>query len=131
MAIEIKKYKTLVYRYYDYLREHHYGKENGINREELAKHFGISLNNQKSILREINCSRVFPKLVSTSKCIYMCKTKDECEEAIYNERKSALTRLQKSAIMEEKMRANNQGKILMSNRCKPFVECYVAEGDDK
>lgn len=124
MSIEIKKYKSLVYRYYDYLKEHHYGQENGINRNQLAKIFNVSLQTQKEVLRDINTSRVFPKLVSTSGSIYMCRTKEECERAIYNERKSALTRLQKSQVMEDKMLANNQGKILMSKRCKPFVECY-------
>ena len=52
--IETKKHEPIVYEYYNYLKDCHYGKENGVRRETLADIFHVSIKKQKNILREIN-----------------------------------------------------------------------------
>ena len=98
-AIETKKHDSIVYRYYDYLKANHYGKENGVKRDVLAKIFNVTIAVQKEILREINEASDLPKLISTSGKIYMCRTEHECEVAAYNEFNSGLTRLKKGKKM--------------------------------
>lgn len=122
--IEIKRHKSLTYKYYDYLKENHYGKENGISRENLRQIFNIDLKTQKKILAEINQSDVFDKLVSTSGSIYICRTKEECEEAYYNEIKSGLARLLKGKKMADKVAKNGQGKIQYTKEIKAFLETF-------
>lgn len=122
--IEIKKHKSITYRYYDYLKENHYGKENGISRKDLAKIFNVELSTQKKILTEINQSDVFDKLVSTSGSIYICRTKEECETAYYNEIKSGLARLLKGKKMAQKVMKNNQTKLKLGDYYKEIVETF-------
>lgn len=122
--IEVKKHRSIVYRYYDCLKKNHYGKENGISRDNLAKEFNINIQTQKKILAEINNSDVFDKLISTSRSIYMCKTKKECEEAYFNEIKSGLARLLKGKKMADKVMHNNQYKIKYSKEMKDILETF-------
>lgn len=125
--IETIKHETIVYRYYDYLKEHHLGKENGIKRDELAKKFGVTLEMQKTILRTINESGVFDKLISTCGSIYMCRTEKECETAAYNEIRSGISRLKKGNAMLQKLERNGQAKIKLGKYYKEFVECFDME----
>lgn len=122
--IEIMKHRPIVYRYYDYLKKNHYGKENGISRNKLKEIFGISLDTQKSILAEINNSDVFDKLISTSGSIYMCRTKKECEEAYFNEIKSGLARLLKGKKMADKVMHSGQYKIKYTKEIKDMLETF-------
>lgn len=122
--IEVMKHRPIVYRYYDYLKKNHYGKENGISRNKLKEIFGISLDTQKGILSEINNSDVFDKLISTSRSIYMCRTKKECEEAYFNEIKSGLARLLKGKKMADKVMHSNQYRIKMSKEMKEIWESF-------
>lgn len=124
--IEIMKHRPIVYRYYDYLKKNHYGKDNGISRNKLKEIFGISLDTQKSILAEINNSDIFDKLISTSGSIYMCRNKQETMTAAYNEINSGLTRLLKGKKMLDKINKNGQGKIKLSDKYKEVVEVFEA-----
>lgn len=124
MNMETKKYKPITYRYYDYLKENHYGKENGISRKDLAQIFDVDLATQKKILTEINQSDIFDKLVSTSGSIYICRTREECETAYYNEIKSGLARLLKGKKMAQKVMKNGQGKIKLGDYYKEIVETF-------
>lgn len=126
-TIETIKHESLVYRYYDYLKEYHYGKENGIKRDSLAKVFGIPIYQQKEILREINEATDLPKLISTSGKIYMCKTQHECEVAAYNEFNSGLSRLKKGQKMLRKISLNGQIKMKLGKYYKEAVECFEVE----
>lgn len=122
--LETKKYKPITYRYYDYLKENHYGKENGISRKDLAQIFDVDLATQKKILTEINESEIFDKLVSTSGSIYICRTREECETAYYNEIKSGLARLLKGKKMAQKVMRNNQTKIKLGDYYREIVETF-------
>lgn len=117
-------HKSIVYKYYDYLKKNHYGKENGIKRTELAKIFNVSIDTQKAILREINESGELEKLVSTCGSIYMCRTQEECEKSIYNEIKSGITLLKKGKKMLQKMNKNGQRKMQFGKYYKEAVECF-------
>lgn len=129
MAVEIKKHRPIVYRYYDYLKKHHLGAENGISRNELCKIFNINLQTQKTILREINQGTDFDKLVSTSNSIYMCKRKSECQLAIHNELVSALTRLNKAKAMADKLDKQGQFKMSFGQYYKDFITVYEDKGE--
>lgn len=122
--IEIMKHRSIVYRYYDFLKKNHYGKENAISRNQLAEIFHTDLTTQKKVLAEINNSSVFDKLISTSRGIYMCRTKKECEEAYFNEIKSGLARLLKGKKMAEKVMHNNQYKIKITKEYKDCLESF-------
>lgn len=128
--IETKKHRTIVYDYYNYLKECHYGKENGVKREVLAGVFHVSLNAQKEILREINESEILPKIVSTSNSIYMCRTKEECEQAAFNEFKSGLTRLKKGKKMLKKIDMNGQMKMQLGKYYKEAIECFEEDSNE-
>lgn len=125
--VEIKNHKPLTYRYYDYLKKNHYGKENGISRSALANIFGVSLETQKRTLAEINNSDIFPKLVSTSGSIYICRTVKECKTAYNNEIYSGLARILKGKKMAQKVAKNGQFKIQVTKECKELFESFVVE----
>lgn len=128
--MEQKNYRPIVYEYYNYLKDCHYGKENGVNRKILADIFHVGLDTQKRILREINESDTLPKLVSTSGAIYMCRTKEECEQAAFNEFKSGLTRLKKGKKMLKKIDMNGQMKMQLGKYYKEAIECFEEDSDE-
>lgn len=121
----LKRHRSIVYRYYTYLKTYHYGKENGIGSKNLAKVFGIAMATQKYILKEINESLDFKKLVSTSGSIYMCRTKQECLLAIRNEITSGLTRLNKGKAMAKKLDLNGQYKFKFGKYTKDIIDVYL------
>lgn len=128
--IEIKKHRPLVYQYYDYLKDNHYGKANGVKRTTLADIFHVDLKTQKNILKEINESDTLTKLISTSGSIYMCQTKEECEQAAFNEFKSGLTRLKKGKKMLKKIDMNGQMKMQLGKYYKEAIECFEENEND-
>lgn len=130
MSIETRHHEPIVYRVYDYLKEHHYGKENGIKKPELANVFGITTRELRKITRAINESQELEKLVSTSHCCYMCKTKDECEKAIRTTYRYAIASFKKGKIMERKTELNGQVKIKLGKHYKDFVETFSEEEED-
>lgn len=120
----MKKHKPLVYKYYDYLKQHCLGRANGVSRDYLAAYFGVTLPQQKSVLREINQSLDFDKIVSTSHSIYICNSEQECKIAIFNEINSGLTRLKKGKLMAEKLKRNGQYKLKLGDYYKEFIETF-------
>lgn len=116
--------KPLVYRYYDELRKNHFGKDNAISRTELAKKMGVDLRRQKQILREINENPEFHKLVSTSKCIYLCKYKTEVMETLNHTWNTAITLINKAKAMTRKMERQGQYQIKFGNYYKDFITVF-------
>lgn len=122
--MQIKIHRPIVYRYYEYLRKNHLGKENKIKSKELSNIMGVKLPTQKYILKEINESQDFDKLISTCGAIYMCRTQKECELAIKNEINVGLTRLQKGKAMAQKLSRNNQLKLKLGQYYKQVFEVF-------
>ena len=123
--IKLLKHRSIVYEYYSYLKTKCYGKENGIKSSELAKIFGIDVATQKYIIKEINESPDLPRLISTYGSIYMCRTRQECKNAITNEIKTALTRLNKGKAMAKKLDANGQYKFQFGAYTKDIIDVYL------
>lgn len=128
--IEVKKHKPIVYQYYEYLKENHLGKENGVRRDTLADLFHVNVATQKEILKEINESDELPKIISTTGAIYMCRTREECETAAFNEFKSGLTRLKKGKKMLKKIDMNGQMKMQLGKYYKEAIECFEEDKND-
>ena len=125
--IETKKHEPIVYKVYDYLKTHHYGHMNGIKRNELAEKFNINARILRKITSKINSSLELEKLVSTSHSCYMCETKEECENAIRNTYRTAITLLKKGKAKEKKVGLNGQIKIKLGKHYKDVVETFSAE----
>lgn len=125
--IETKNHESIVYRVYDYLKENHTGRENGIKRPILAERLGISERMLRRITREINTSTQLEKLVSTTHCCYVCGTKEECEKAIRNTYNVAIAQFKKAKQMEKKLGRNNQFKIKLGKYYADFVETFTDE----
>ena len=122
--MDYNRHEPMVYRYYDYLQNNHYGKDNGVKRDILAETMGVKLQEQKAILATINESDTLEKLISTSGSIYMCRTKEECVTAYMNEIRSGITRINKGKAMAKKAMRNMQGKIRLGKYYKDFVEVF-------
>ena len=93
--IGTKHHEPAVYRLYDYLKNNHLGRENGIKKPELAQRLGINERELRKLTKEINTSTELEKLVSTTHCCYMCKTKEECEKSIRNTFRTAIALIKK------------------------------------
>ena len=117
--------ETLAYRLYSYLLDNHYGKENGIKRPELAEQLQISTRTLRLLTKQINTNPKFEKLVSTSHSCYICKTKEECEKAIRNTYKVAITLFQKAKTMEKRVGLNGQIKMpIEKQELQEIVETF-------
>ena len=125
--IETKHHEPIVYRVYDYLKKNHYGKENGIKNPALAQIFDIPTRELRKIKQTINESDELEKLVSTSHCCYMCKTKEECEKSIRATYSYAISHFKKAKKMERKTELNNQIKIKLGKYYKDVVETFTDE----
>lgn len=125
--IETKHHEPIVYRLYDYLKENHLGKVNGIKKPELAKIFDITPRELRRLTKEINESGELEKLVSTTHCCYMCATKEECEKSIRNTYKVAIALFKKAKKMEKKVGLNGQVKIKLGQYYKDVVETFSQE----
>ena len=122
--IETKHHEPTVYRLYDYLKNNHHGRENGIKKPELAQRLGINERELRKLTKEINTSTELEKLVSTTHCCYMCKTKEECEQSIRNTYRTAITLLKKGKAMERKIGLNGQIKMPLGNEFYEIVNTF-------
>ena len=122
--IETKHHEPAVYRLYDYLKNNHLGRENGIKKPELAKKFDITERELRRLTKEINTSTELEKLVSTTHCCYMCKTKEECEKSIRNTFRTAITLLKKGNTMAKKVGLNGQIKMPLGNEFYEIVNTF-------
>ena len=125
--IETKHHEPIVYRIYDYLRNNHLGRKNGIPKTQVAEKFGISSRDLRKITQQINTSNELEKLVSTTHCCYMCDTREECEQSIRNTYRTAITLLKKGKTMEKKAKLNGQLKIKLGTYFNDFVETFTSE----
>ena len=125
--IEIKHHEPAVYRLYDYLKNNHLGRENGIKKPELAQKLGINERELRKLTKEINTSTELEKLVSTTHCCYMCKTKEECEKSIRNTFRTAIALIKKGNTMAKKVGLNGQIKMPLGQYYKEFVETFSSE----
>ena len=116
-----------VYRLYDYLKNNHFGKENGINKPELAQKLGINERELRKLTKAINESTELEKLISTSHSCYMCETKEECEKSIRNTYRVAVTLFKKAKAMEKKVGLNGQIKLKLGKYYKDVVETFTDE----
>lgn len=125
--IETKHHEPAVYRLYDYLKNNHLGRENGIKKPELAQRLGINERELRKLTKEINTSTELEKLVSTTHCCYMCKTKEECEKSIRNTFRTAIALIKKGNTMAKKVGLNGQIKMPLGQYYKEFVETFSSE----
>lgn len=125
--IETKHHELAVYRLYDYLKNNHLGRENGIKKPELAQRLGINERELRKLTKEINTSTELEKLVSTTHCCYMCKTKEECEKSIRNTFRTAIALIKKGNTMARKVGLNGQIKMHLGQNYKEFVETFSNE----
>ena len=103
--------KEFITAIYNDLKNNHSGLENAVSRADYALGAGISERTMRAITHEINASPDFDGLISTSKALYMCETKDECLAAIGTTFRSAFTLMRKARKMEEKVRSNGKYKF--------------------
>lgn len=125
--IETKHHEPQVYRLYDYLKSNHLGRENGITKPELAQTLNISERELRKLTKEINTSPELEKIVSSTHCCYMCKTKEECEMTIRNTYRTAISLLKKGKAMEKKVGLNGQVKMKLGKYYKDVVETFSSE----
>lgn len=125
--LETQHHEPIVYRVYDYLKEHYYGRKNSIKKPELAAKFGITDRELRRITKEINESKELEKLVSTTHCCYMCETKEECEKSIRNTYRVAIALFKKAKAMEKKVGLNGQIKLKLGKYYKDVVETFTDE----
>ena len=125
--IETKHHDPAVYRLYDYLKEHHLGKEKGIRKPILAQMLGISDRELRKLTKAINESAELDKMVSTTHCCYICDTKEECAKSIRNTYNVAIALFKKAKNMERKVGLNNQIKMKLGKYYKDIVETFTDE----
>ena len=125
--IETKHHEPAVYRLYDYLKNNHLGRENGIKKPELAQRLGINERELRKLTKEINTSTELEKLVSTTHCCYMCKTKEECEKSIRNTFRTAIALIKKGNTMAKKVGLNGQIKMPLGNEFYEIVNTFEKE----
>lgn len=125
--IETKHHEPMVYRLYDYLKNNHLGRENGIKKPALAQVLGISERELRKLTKAINESNELEKLVSTTHSCYMCETKEECEKSIRNTYIVAVALFKKAKSMEKKVGLNGQIKLKLGKYYKDVVETFSEE----
>ena len=125
--IETKHQEPAVYRLYDYLKNNHLGRENGIKKPELAQKLGISERELRRLTKEINTSTELEKLVSTTHCCYMCNTKEECEKSIRTTFRTGRALIRKGKTMAKKVGLNGQIKMPLGNEFYEIVNTFEKE----
>lgn len=125
--LKVNHHEPSVYRLYDYLKNNHLGRENGIRKPELASNLGINERELRRLTKSINESNELEKLVSTTHSCYMCKTKQECEQSIRNTYRVAITLFKKAKAMEKKVGLNGQIKLKLGKYYKDVVETFSSE----
>lgn len=101
----------LIAAVYNDLKNNHLGRENAVSRREYADGCGISEREMRFITREINESDEYEGIVSTSACLYMCETKEECLAAVGVTFRAAFSLMRKARRMEGKVRNNGQYRL--------------------
>lgn len=101
----------LIAAVYNDLKNNHLGRENAVSRREYSEGCGISERELRVINREINENDEYEGIVSTSDCIYMCETKEECLAAIGVTFRAAFSLMRKARRMEQKVRSNGQYRL--------------------
>ena len=104
-----------------------YGKENGISAKSATeycygRHTGKLQRWLRHICSAINSNPEIDGLISTSKKIYVCKTKDECDKAIRTTYRTAFSYLKKARLMEKKF--GRQGQIEFDDNGKKVKIIY-------
>lgn len=124
---EMKEMQTelLAYKLVNLLARKHLGAENGIKRDVLAWQLGVHERSIRKAVKKINESPEIEALVSTSHSIYMCNTKSECEQAINNTYRMAISLFKKAKAMEKKMKLNGQIKIPLGDDYEEFVQTFT------
>lgn len=125
-----KKYTGLVGKYYDYLKNNHYGAENGIKATDLADIMGIGVATQKYILKEINENPQYHKLVSTCGSIYMCRSEEEVDKTLNHTWNTAITLIKKARNMTNKASRNNQYQMQLGKYYKDIVTVFEDKNED-
>lgn len=125
--IKTTHHEPAVYRLYDYLKENHLGKDNGIRKPVLADKLGVSERELRKLTKAINESAELEKLVSTTHSCYMCETKEECEKSIRNTYRVAVALFKKAKSMEKKVGLNGQIKLKLGKYYKDVVETFSDE----
>ena len=125
--IETKHHEPAVYRLYDYLKQNHLGKENGIKKPILAQQLGINERQLRKLTKTINESAELERLVSTTHRCYMCDTKEECKKSIKNTYNVAIALFKKAKMMEKKVKLNGQIKMKVGKYYKDLIETFSSE----
>lgn len=124
----MKKSVTYEDMLYSYLCTNHTGKENGVKRSVLANRLGMTQRQLRRLTQSINRNPKYERLVSTSGMCYICRTRNECQIAIANTYKNAITLFRKAKAMEKKYAMNGQVKIILKpDEYKEFVETFEKE----
>lgn len=124
MTTTTHAHDSQVYRVYDYLKENHTGKENGIARTILAEKLGLTTRALRKITQEINQSGELDKIVSTTHNCYICANEAEALKTIHNTYNVAITLFKKAKRMEKKCQLDGQAKIKIGQFYKDFVETF-------
>ena len=95
--------KAQVSRVYNYLWNHHKGRENGIHASELRKTLGIQERDLRRITHEINGSPDYPCVVSTVGSIYICASPEESARHIRASTRAGISLIRKAKAMSGKM----------------------------
>lgn len=119
---KIETYK--VQDFYEYMLQHHLGREHGITKPELAADLNISTRDLRRLTKAVNESAEFSRLVSTTHCCYLCNTKDECRSAIKNTYRVAIALFKKAKKMEKKVGLNGQMKLKLGDDFRDIVETF-------
>ena len=95
--------KAQVSRVYNYLWNHHKGRENGIHASDLRKTLGIQERDLRRITHEINGSPDYPCVVSTVGSIYICASPEESERHIRASIRAGISLIRKAKSMSGKL----------------------------
>lgn len=117
--------KITVEEYFSYLLSNHCGVENGIQRKILECRLLLSDRELRKYNSIINKSMEMQKIISTRGCIYVCDTKEECEEAIRTTYRTAINLFKKAKMMEKKVGLNNQIKLNLGTDYEEFIETFT------
>lgn len=105
------------------LELNHCGKENAVKRSEYAAQRGLTEREMRLITHEINDSRKYRGIVSTTSALYICNDKAECLKTMANSYKHAFTLLHKARVIENKIHLNGQFE-LTDDDYKLIQSCY-------
>lgn len=116
-------------RVFSCLKHNCYGEKNGWS-AHTASVVCLSGGNKRELRRicaKINANPEIKGIISTSKSIYVCRTKSECRRAIETTYKMAFAYLRKARAMEKKVNLNGQYKFTDENGIK--CEIIFKEGE--